>query len=518
MKQRKEYLKKKDQAKKQKNESNDWCEGSVKENYSHKKHDNNQNNALGVNSNKMEKKSRITVTASHKKESRQAPQRDHDPKNMNSHSKQFANKDTGVRHFYESDDNKDPEKNDLQTKLDRFDSEEYQAAIKIQSIYRGRKVRKEMGDLKKQSQTTLPKGYSSKAVGNYNNFEEEKQRAAMKIQADYRERVVGQKIDQVKQSISHSNQSGGMHIGLNERDRVQSIDASFEKKEDKKAFKEKENMAAVKIQSRYKGIKQRQKFKEMKQNKGDAKKSSEGELEYGEEKHRAATKIQSRYKGLKQRKEYQQIKQEKGIKSSKKTIHEIEIGLAPQDDENKAAIKIQSVYKGKKQRQKFQNLKQSKVPDVRSDQLSVKPNLDEEENTAAAKIQIFYKETKQTEANKGEKSKINATAKEYLANPDFEYDDEAHRAATIIQSVYKGTKDRRLYQSRKQAEIDRIEKELRELDSQLFEQEKSALKIESTMCGNMIHKNYMQLKQEKKNDTMTSEQNKSEPKIKEEKK
>lgn len=520
-KQRKEYIQRKGQVHKHKHESNHHRNNSSNENDPHsKKQNSSHRDAKELNSNKKEKMSRITVTASNKKESKPANQPNTIQQTNNSHSKSNVKKDHSEKHFYESDGNDEFEESGPQQKSSKFANEEHQAAIKIQSVYRGRKVRQEMQSIKGSNQNMFQKEQSDNAISN-KNFDEEEQKAATKIQARYRGIAARKKVNQLKQNNRQVNRKDSREQEPDGFDREESCDDAIDNEEDDEAQKEMENKAAIKIQSRYKGVKQRKEFQELKMKKEkEVKQASEPEMDFGEEEHKAATKIQSRFKGVKQRKEYENLKQQKATKSPKKIVHEMQIGLAPEDDEHKAAIKIQSVYKGNKQRKQYQSLKKTKVPDVRSVQLTAKPNFDQEEHEAATKIQKFYKAKKQKELIQDKKAtskdqiKTEAKAK---SEPDF--GEEEHRAATKIQSVYKGKKERKQYQSRKQAEIERIEKELQELeelDSQLLEQEKAAIKIQSAMRGKMQRRKYDQLKQQKKNAHPIDSNNKPESHFKEE--
>jgi hypothetical protein len=463
------------------------------------------NYATEHQSNKKEKMSRITITASNKKEVKPTKQKtDSSQKIQEAESTSHIKKDKSEKHFYESDSSDDHnEESCPQQKPGIFADDEHQAAIKIQKVYRGKKVRQDIKNTKPIARNDS-RAEQLDSESDNKKFEEEEKKAALKIQANYRGHIARKKVSEIKQSnnvVQKKDSRPHKHEDYDEdevrNDRIVEIEEDDSEKE----------KAAIKIQSHFKGSKQRKQFQSMKNKQlKQTKQCTEPEQVFGDEEHRAATKIQSRYKGVKQRKEFNNLKQQKLNKASgNKNGPEMQLGLSCNDEEHRAAVKIQSVYKGKKQRTKYQNSKRTKVPDTQTVHRPANPTYDQQEHEAATKIQKFYKAKKQNHSSKNENIRSEESKEKQCEQEEVQpvFGEEEHLAATKIQSVYKGKRERAQYNARKQAEIERIDKkiqEIDELDSQLFEKEKAAIKIQSTMRGKLERKKYEEIKKQKKND------------------
>ncbi len=187
------------------------------------------------------------------------------------------------------------------------------AALKIQSVARGRKDRNKVRKMKEHKKH---KKHEIDVMAH--------EQAARKIQAVARGKIDRTKVRQIKEIKKQNLENGGDNGDAN--DVVFDISESQERVQNEVNY----DCAAVKIQSVSRGRKDRKKVKQIKQER----------LTRKAETNLAATKIQSVSRGRQKRRNYKQ---------KKKDMH----------TSNNAATKIQSVSRGRQGRKRVQRIKNS---------------------------------------------------------------------------------------------------------------------------------------------------------------
>jgi len=307
---------------------------------------------------------------------------------------------------------------------DLEDKEVQEAAIKIQSAFKGFKVRS-----KKKADTIKDEDLPDLSDKNVKD-------AAVKIQAAFK----GFKVRKENKENSELNKRGS------ESSETESEDNDLPDLNDKEVAD-----AAVKIQAAFKGFKVRKAGNEREKVRKSTPDSSETESEQEDlpdlndnEVLEAAIKIQSAFKGFKVR---NQMKDTPGIQKDidSKKIRKKKIvramsssdsseteseGLPDLEDKDvqDAAAKIQAAFKGFKVRSKFKEDKADSLPDLQ----------DADVKKAAVMIQKTFK---------GYKVRSQFKEKEAESLPDL-HDQDVKKAAVMIQKTFKGFKVRSKYKEK----------------------------------------------------------------------
>ncbi|KAM9308116.1 myosin-IIIa [Gastrophryne carolinensis] len=371
------------------------------------------------------------------------------------------------------------------------------AAVTIQSHYRGLKERRSFQRKKeslkrKQCKDTsnVPRTNSAEKKMETSNLQEDKseEEAAIVIQSHYRGHQQRKQIKSEHQTLAEKQNSDP-----SKRVKEENKQSESENEEDK---------AAVVLQSNYRGHRDRKKFQErqksdvsstlssnshhrnssvgvqiqnhpvaggkVSQNSTNSRETN-AHIENQDDEEKAAVVLQSNYRGCKERERLKKEgklvnknKEELSSNESKSVFKENE-DVPKQEDEQRAAVIIQSNYRGCKEREKLKN--EGKLPNKNKTEQGVANNgekclLKESENSqdkedeerAAVMIQSNYRGCKEREKlkqegklpnkNKTEQAANNERKSVLKENENSQSQEDEERAAVMIQSNYRGCKER----------------------------------------------------------------------------
>ena len=434
--------------------------------------------------------------------------------------------------------------------IDLEDPEVGKAALKIQSSFRGHQARKEVDAIKEnKDKTSEEKPADEQKLSNeiedidIDLDDPEVGNAALKIQSSFRGHQARKEVEAMKESKTddmdkHSVKDEG-------KEEADEIDIDLEDPEVGKA--------ALKIQSSFRGHQARKEVESIKENKAleegldkkadsdenDAKQEGNEEIDIDledPEVGKAALKIQSSFRGHQARKEVDNIKENKGREekpdkntesdeTNAKNEEEVEIDIDLEDPEvGKAALKIQSSFRGHQARKEVETIRESKdkpveEPPEREEEIDIDLE-DPEVGKAALKIQSSFrghqarKEVETIKEIKANPAKETPADEEEEIDIDLE-DPEVGKAALKIQSSFRGHQARKEVETMKdnkeaptkvKGEEEEPANEEEEIDIDLDDPEvgNAALKIQSSFRGHQARKEVQSLKENKESEKKTS--------------
>ncbi|XP_077347117.1 myosin-IIIa isoform X2 [Lithobates pipiens] len=334
-----------------------------------------------------------------------------------------------------------------------------ESAVKIQSAYRGHAIRKELHS--KTEMENLITKFQARARGyllrkKVNDMRKKESDAAVTIQSHYRGFKERRSFERKKESLKRKQFTDTNDIPTN--------DHPEEKVEIRDPKEKSEEDAAVVLQSHFRGHQQRKQIKAERQQIQEQNKfnletgnsvlpkeetieqeSKQNDVEKSkEEEDKAAIVIQSNYRGHRDRKKFQEDRQKNATQKTTQSFnsqpqnHSVDVKVQNSDiekrndEEDKAALVIQSNYRGHRDRKKFQEERQKNTAQKTSQSSNSQP----QNHSVDVKVQNNY------HAEVGHKisqsnGKPNGNSKKHL-----EIQDDKAKAAVVIQSNYRGCKER----------------------------------------------------------------------------
>jgi hypothetical protein len=199
-----------------------------------------------------------------------------------------------------------------------MDADTEKAATKIQATFKGKKDRQKAQELKRAKEDKK-RNEKEALLAERNRIAQEKgvdiemgddtEKAATKIQAVYKGKKDRQKIKELKKDKPSENSklSDNLPSNIVQKPGTEEIDIPLNADTEK---------AAVKIQSTFKGKKDREKINDLKQKKKEDEAAKKKRQNQEREEEKAAIKIQAAFKGKKDRKKVKQMKKDKVVISN----------------------------------------------------------------------------------------------------------------------------------------------------------------------------------------------------------
>ncbi|XP_040208473.1 myosin-IIIa isoform X2 [Rana temporaria] len=337
-----------------------------------------------------------------------------------------------------------------------------ESAVKIQSVYRGHAIRKELHS--KTEMENLITKFQARARGylvrkKVNDMRKKESDAAVTIQSHYRGFKDRRSFERKKESLKRKQCTDTNDTPTNDppEEKVEIKDPKNEKSEED---------AAVVLQSHFRGHQQRKQIKAERQQIQEQnnlnleignsvlpkeetieQESKQNDVEKSnEEEDKAALVIQSNYRGHRDRKRIQEERQKNATEktaqssNSQPQNHSVDVKVQNSDveksneEEDKAALVIQSNYRGHRDRKKLQEERQKNTTQKTTQSSNSQP---QNQNHS---VDVNVQNNRHSEVG----HKISQSNGEPNGNskkhPETQ-DDEA-KAAVVIQSNYRGCKER----------------------------------------------------------------------------
>ena len=375
------------------------------------------------------------------------------------------------------------------------------AAVKIQAVYKGKKDRAKVDELKKSKANQQPEPVAKPALKKDDKLDEDIQKimddpgvdnAAIKIQSAFRGKKEREKVEELKKERQNAppthpkpaNPSAGQKddflenpappvndkkvaVITDEPDEFGEIDDIIkDQKSDRKTAGKSSARDFNKDSSR---TKLREPEPEPNPDEEIKQEDELQEILNDPNVDQAATKIQATFKGKKDRERVEQLKKQKEeekqkqLQAEKKRQQEAELRKVEEEEQAKAAVRIQAVYRGKNDRARVEDLKKQKEASPQPAERAApepqkkpaEPERDLEQEKAAVKIQASFRgkqdrkkvdELKTQKRERKDLEKITVSQAEVLGA-------EHELAAARIQAHYRGKKDREKVEQLKKSRL-----------------------------------------------------------------